>query len=162
MPLAIELASPDDYEHIGDLCVRAYLPSGLPSNHPYYDHLADAGERAEEAVLLVARMMGRLVGTVTYCPRGSSYREIAADDEGEFRMLAVDPGEQGGGVGQALVEACIERSRADGFHSVVLSSACWMTSAHRLYERLGFIRTPERDWSPRPGIDLKTYRIELA
>jgi ribosomal protein S18 acetylase RimI-like enzyme len=36
-----------------------------------------------------------------------------------------------------------------------------MTAAQRLYERLGFTRLPERDWSPVPGIDLLVYTYEL-
>jgi hypothetical protein len=36
-----------------------------------------------------------------------------------------------------------------------------MRSAHRLYERLGFTRLPERDWSPMPGTDLLVYTREL-
>jgi hypothetical protein len=36
-----------------------------------------------------------------------------------------------------------------------------MSGAHRIYERLGFRRTPERDWSPVPGIDLFTYALPL-
>ena len=36
-----------------------------------------------------------------------------------------------------------------------------MHDAHRLYERMGFVRTPDKDWEPRPGIDLITYAMEL-
>jgi hypothetical protein len=36
-----------------------------------------------------------------------------------------------------------------------------MTAAHRLYERLGFKRAPERDWTPLPGITLLIYTREL-
>ena len=36
-----------------------------------------------------------------------------------------------------------------------------MTAAQRLYERLGFTRLPERDWSPVPEIDLLVYSREL-
>jgi hypothetical protein len=36
-----------------------------------------------------------------------------------------------------------------------------MTAAHRIYERLGFTRIPERDWSPVPGVDLLAYRLDL-
>jgi hypothetical protein len=39
-----------------------------------------------------------------------------------------------------------------------------MRSAHRVYERLGFIRTPERDWNPLPDLDditLLTYELTL-
>ena len=36
-----------------------------------------------------------------------------------------------------------------------------MRAAHRLYERTGFRRLPERDWSPRPGVQLLAYSLEL-
>ena len=29
--------------------------------------------------------------------------------------------------------------------------------AHRLYERLGFVRAPGRDWTPVPGVDLWAF-----
>jgi hypothetical protein len=35
-----------------------------------------------------------------------------------------------------------------------------MASAQRLYERLGFERDPEHDWSPAPGIVL-AFTLEL-
>jgi hypothetical protein len=37
-----------------------------------------------------------------------------------------------------------------------------MHTAHRLYERLGFSRLPERDWTPVPGITLRCYSLELV
>ena len=76
-------------------------------------------------------------------------------------MLAVDPAAQGRGVGLALVQHCLSRFREEGASAVVLSSLAEMTTAHRLYERLGFVRLPERDWSPLPGVELLVYRKEL-
>jgi GNAT superfamily N-acetyltransferase len=67
------------------------------------------------AEVWVAELAGRLVGTVTWCPPGSQYREIASrDDQAEFRMLAVDPTVRRQGVARALVDACLARARADG------------------------------------------------
>ncbi len=94
-----------------------------------------------------------MLGSVTFCVAGSPFREIARDDEGEFRMLAVNPAVRGRGVGQALVELCLQRSRELGYAGVRMSSMDRMTSAHRVYERLGFVRAPEDDWSPAPGRD---------
>ena len=38
-----------------------------------------------------------------------------------------------------------------------------MTAAHRLYERLGFVRAPERDWSPVRDLDpLWVFTRELG
>jgi len=162
MGLRIAPATPEQFEAISALCLRAYMPSGLPSDHPYYARLRDTPSRASEAEVWAATEHGRVLGTVTWCPPGSPWREIAADDEGEFRMLAVDPGEQGRGTGRALVKACIERARADGFRALVLSTAGWMTAAHHLYQLTGFVRTPERDWSPAEGIRLQTYRLDLG
>jgi hypothetical protein len=34
-------------------------------------------------------------------------------------------------------------------------------TARRLYERLGFQRAPELDWSPVPGVNLLALRREL-
>jgi hypothetical protein len=39
-----------------------------------------------------------------------------------------------------------------------------MHAAHRIYERLGFVRTPGRDWNPLPELDditLLTYELTL-
>ena len=95
-------------------------------------------------------------------PPGSRFRELAGDDEGEFRMLAVDPSAQGRGVGELLARHVVERSRTAGHRAVALSSLPDMHAAHRLYGRLGFRRTPERDWSPVPGVSLVAFRLELS
>jgi ribosomal protein S18 acetylase RimI-like enzyme len=102
-----------------------------------------------------------LLGTVTFCVPGSVYGEIGRDGEGEFRMLGVSAKARGRGIGTALSMHCVDRSRSLGYHRVVLSSASYMTTAHRLYERLGFTRLPERDWSPRPGVDLYAFSLDL-
>jgi hypothetical protein len=36
-----------------------------------------------------------------------------------------------------------------------------MAVAHRLYGRLGFIRLPERDFRPLPGVDLLASAVQL-
>ena len=44
---------------------------------------------------------------------------------------------------------------------MVLSSLAEMTAAHRIYERSGYARTPERDWSPAPGVHLLAFEKQL-
>jgi GNAT superfamily N-acetyltransferase len=102
-----------------------------------------------------------VLGTVTFCPDGSRYREIARADEAEFRMLAVRPDAQGRGIGRALIEACVDRARAQGFRALVLSTPAGAALPHRLYESMGFVREPARDWSPVPGVDLIAYSLAL-
>jgi ribosomal protein S18 acetylase RimI-like enzyme len=59
------------------------------------------------------------------------------------------------------VAACLDRARVAGKRRMVISTDPRMASAHRLYERLGFTRLPERDWSPMAGVDLMVYTRAL-
>ena len=102
-----------------------------------------------------------MLGAVTLCPVSSPWREIGADDEAEFRMLAVAPSAQRRGVGSALLDLVVRRAREDGARGIVLSSLAEMSAAHRIYERQGFERVPDRDWSPAPGVYLIAFRKEL-
>ena len=53
------------------------------------------------------------------------------------------------------------RARASGRRRIVISSQPEMTSAHRMYLALGFVRRPDLDWSPVPGVDLLGFSLEL-
>ncbi|ONI77613.1 GNAT family N-acetyltransferase [Kribbella sp. ALI-6-A] len=161
-PVTIRLAAPDEYAAVGELTAEAYANDGfIPAGSDYGDTLRAAADRAERAELWVATDGTDLLGTVTYCGAGSFYREIGQDHEGEFRMLGVSAKARGLGVGTALTEHCITRSRELGFSHLVLSSADYMVPAHRIYQRLGFVRVPARDWSPRPGVNLYVFSLEL-
>jgi GNAT superfamily N-acetyltransferase len=159
----IRVAQSSEYASAGDLTVAAYVGAGLlPADHAYVHQLADAARRAAEAELLVAvDSAGALLGTITYCPPGSAYREIGLKHEGEFRMLAVSPPAHGRGIGEALVRTCLRRARAEGMRGIAISSATAMHVAHRLYERLGFARDPRRDWTPEPDVSLLAYARDI-
>jgi ribosomal protein S18 acetylase RimI-like enzyme len=156
----IRLAVPSEYDAVGALTVEAYSHDGFVRGE-YAMTLRAAADRAAKAELWVAASDNGLLGTVTYCPVGSVYREIGQDDEGEFRMLAVAGRSRGHGIGKSLTERCIARAHELGMRRVVMSSAQDMTTAHRLYERLGFTRLPERDWSPIPGVELYAFLLDL-
>jgi GNAT superfamily N-acetyltransferase len=87
---------------------------------------------------------------------------IGGPDEAEIRALAVAPGIQHGGVGTGLLHTALNWAELAGARRVVLSTLPQMRAAHRLYERNGFRRLPDRDWSPRPGVQLLAYILELA
>ena len=76
--------------------------------------------------------------------------------------LAVQPRARGAGVGQALVRACVTGAHEQGCTVLRLSTEPTMHAAHRIYERLGFQRTPDRDWEPVPGVPLLAYELPLA
>jgi ribosomal protein S18 acetylase RimI-like enzyme len=149
----IRPATPAEFPAIADLCVAAYAAFLVGDDH-YVATLRNAARRAVEAELLVA-VDTDVLGTVTFVPEGGPFGEIAGPDETEFRMLAVSPAAQGRGVGTALLQHVIEASA--GRERVVCSSRPDMRAAHRIYERFGFTRAPERDWSPVPGVDLIAF-----
>ena len=162
--MLIRAARPDEYDEIGELAVRVYLEEGYTRpGAPYLAVLRDAAARAEKAELMVAvDQEDRILGTVTYAGQGSPYSEhVSSAEDGSFRMLVVDPAVRGRGVGEALVRWCIDRARGSGVRWLRLSTLGAMAAAGRLYLRLGFVRTPERDWSPQPDVDLITYTLEV-
>ena len=103
---------------------------------------------------------------VTDLPAGLAVaRDGRRPDEGEFRMLAVAPAARRRGVGRGAGRGSSwTASASSGATAVVLSQPRrrW-PRAHRLYERLGFRRAPERDWAPdaRRRPDRLPTRLEL-
>jgi ribosomal protein S18 acetylase RimI-like enzyme len=78
-------------------------------------------------------------------------------------MLAVAPEARRRGVAERLVVAALREAVARGTGRVVLSTLDSMQAAHRLYQRLGFVPAPERDWG-HEGVALRvlTWRAPDA
>lgn len=159
----IRRARNDELDTVGRLTVEAYVGAGVISpDAMYLQFLGDASHRDAEAELWVAVDEERgVLGTVTFVATGSALSEVARDGEAEIRSLAVAPAAMGEGIGEALTRHTIAIARERGYAALVLSSATTMHAAHRLYERLGFSRLPERDWSPAPHVDLVAYTLSL-
>ena len=166
--LVVRVARDDEAEAVGALTVAAYDAEGylLRPDGTYDDHyagfLARGADRARRGVLLVAVQGDELLGTVTWCPPGSDLRELSADDDSaEVRTLAVSPAARGRGVGATLVDHCLAEARDAGLRQVLLSSLPEMAAAHRLYASRGFVRRPDLDWSPFPGVLLWAFSLDL-
>ncbi len=142
----VRLAEPAEYVRVGSLTIDAYR--ALPVDHLWggYDtHILDTASRAKDADVLVAVVDEVVVGSVTYVhDPASPWREWTEADEVQFRLLAVDPGARGRGAGGALVRACLARAVA-AERTIVIHTTPWMDVARRMYERLGFVRRPDRD-----------------
>ena len=159
--LTVEPAQPEDFATIAQLTVDVYVGGELATD-AYTPQLADVAGRAARSDLLVARgAEGRIVGSVALVLSGDFGEVTTSEEEAAFRMLVVDPEARGQGIGELLVTTCLERARAAGKRRMVLSTDPRMTAAHRLYERMGFRRLAERDWSPMPGVDLLVYARDL-
>ena len=162
--MEVREAAPKDYERLGEICEAAYraLPGDELSDY-YAAALRDVAYRAKhDAVLAAYDETASPVGCVTYVrDLESPSAEVMLEGEAGMRMLAVDPPAWGRGTGVALTEACIALARTDGKHRIVLSSTPHMTTAHRMYTKLGFRRMPELDWDPVPEVHLLVFALDL-
>ena len=153
----------DEAELVGEITVTAYrgLPGRWTAAHLAYEPLLrDVRGRSARSTVLVAEMDGRVVGTITYVPGPGPDAEGDDPDAAEIRMLAVDASARGRGIGRRLVEACLERARADGRRRIALHTREVMEHARRIYEALGFRREPELDFTVGE-VQLLGYVLEL-
>ncbi|MBH0781399.1 GNAT family N-acetyltransferase [Nocardia bovistercoris] len=158
----IRTARPDDLDAVGELTLEVYVGEGyIRRSSPYVSELGDGARRAAHAQILVAEHGGAIVGSLTVARPGTVYADVARPGEIEFRMLAVSKAVRGLGVGTALVRKVIEIGAAEGFAAVVLTTMPAMVDARRIYDRLGFVATPERDWRTDAGDALTVMRLDL-
>jgi GNAT superfamily N-acetyltransferase len=167
---AVRDARPSDRAGILALTLAAYEQYASALSPPLWSMyrqsiqatLGDVGP----AVQIVAEDRGVLVGTVLLFPAGALRATPGSAsitlEAPEVRLLAVAPAARGKGVGRRLMEECIRRARAAGASALTLHTADIMAAAVRLYERMGFARAPELDFSPAPRITVKGYRLPLT
>ncbi len=161
--MRIRPIQPEEFDALSELTVAAYVAlAGGPFSDDYMAELADVAGRAADAEVLVAVADdGAVLGGVTYLVGPTPYSPILEPGEAGVRTLAVALEAQGRGVGTALVEACVDRARAEGRARVCLQTTKWMAGARRIYARAGFRRAPERDEWLRPDLVLLAFVLEL-
>jgi GNAT superfamily N-acetyltransferase len=168
---AIRTARAAECAALGQLIVEAYsqLP-GFPrrSEQPaYYELLANVGRFSVKPgvrVLVALTQRNELVGGVVYFGDMAEYATggtaTSLTHTSGVRLLAVDPRFQGMGAGKALMLACIDLARAQGHSEVVLHTTAAMKTAWQLYERLGFVRSEDLDFSQQ-GLPVFGFRLSL-
>ena len=152
-------ALPGELAEVGEIRVTAYQEAGYMSPGSGYAPVLRALGSDGDGTVLVAVDGGKIVGTVMLRSEG---QVVAGPDEAEIRALAVTPDGQGRGTGSALLQAALERAARGGVRHIVLLTQPEMLPAQRLYQRAGFRRLPDRDWSPAPGIQLLAYGLPLG
>lgn len=115
-----------------------YVEEGWATTPAYIQEVLDVEARIMGCTVLLAEEVGTL--TVIEPPNGFS--NIARQGETEVRMLCVLPDARHTGVAEALMQAAEDLAT----ERVVLTTTDPMVAARRLYERLGYERTPDRDW----------------
>ena len=154
-------ARPDELGAIGDLRLAAYLADGFLSPTSTYAPTLRALGTNGEGEILVAEVAGELAGTVMLQLRAHQSQLVSSPDEAEIRALAVAPGARRQGAGRALLSAIIARAAQRGVRHLVLCTQNEMLGAQQLYQRAGFRRLADRDWSPVSGLTLIAYGLVL-
>ena len=123
---------PNDYDSIRNIHIAAF------ANHPYShqtEHLIVEGLRADGAltVSLVADLDGNVVGQIAFSPV-----KIDGKDCGWLGLgpVAVSPGLQRRGIGQALVNEGLKQIRGLG------AQGCVLVGNPAFYRRFGFENNP--------------------
>lgn len=162
--LVLRLVADGEHEAVDELVRVAYAHDYGVRDHGGDDPFRHSAHRAERSEVWVALDGDRLVGTVTIGLTGSGLMEDRGEDELDFRLLAVSPDARGRGIGEALTRLVIDRARAQGRAAVFMKSGPQMIGAHRLYERIGFRRDPDRDGLIRGEVkqfDLFAFVIDV-
>jgi ribosomal protein S18 acetylase RimI-like enzyme len=166
--VTIRDAREDERDALGELTLAAY--------GEYAERMRPEAWAALRAVLvaalatretverIVAEQDGRLVGSVMlYAPQRIAYGAALQDAQWpELRLLAVAKDARGQGIGQALVEECIRRTRLSGARALGLHSSESMQAAIRMYGRLGFERMPEQDFTVDGSELVMAFRRDLS
>ena len=128
----------------------------------WFEYMMDIRGRLIDSQLIVAESEGRLAGTVTlYLKCSLQSHERWPEGWAGIRLLAVHPDFRSRGIGRTLIEECIRRSRNNGNIAVALHTSEIMAAARRIYEKMGFIRVPEFDFSLGTGTLVTSYRMDL-
>jgi ribosomal protein S18 acetylase RimI-like enzyme len=135
-------------EHVDDELVTALaglIPQLSSSSPPPTASELDAIVGSPDTVLFVARIDGRIVGSLTL-----AFYRIPTGLKAWIEDVVVDGSARGAGVGEALNHAALDEARRRGAKNVSLTSRASREAANRLYQRIGFVR-----------YETNLYRFEL-
>ena len=99
----------------------------LRADHPHHTERFPEDEQPGTLHLAAFGEDGAVVGVATFIPSG--------DGRFQLRGMAVDPAQQGSGIGRAIMDVAVDRLRAAG------ASVVWANvrdSAIGFYERMGW------------------------
>lgn len=165
--LRIRDAKEDERNIIRDIVMAAYaeFQAMVPPRFwaRYKQHIIESLDGEGNYERIVAEQNGSIIGSVLlYPPEANAYASTAMSTSyPEVRFLAVLPEARGRGIGNALMNECERRAREQGAKAIGLHTMDAMRAAIRMYERMGFVRTPETDFRSSEEIVVVGYRHNL-
>jgi GNAT superfamily N-acetyltransferase len=101
-----------------------------------------------KGTFFVAEDAGRIVASI--------YTELRGE-RGYFGMLAVEPSQQGSGLGRMMIEAAEDHCRKQGVRFVDITVLSLRPELPPLYRRFGYVETGTEEFRPtrvlKPGLE---------
>lgn len=119
-------------------------------DHDILDHPVEAVIRPGGEIFF-ALVDGIAAGTVALIPMG--------EDDLELAKMAVSPDYRGFGIGDKLMEACVEYGKKAGKRSIILESNTKQIAAINLYRKFGFVEIPQDPNSEYERSNIRMQRI---
>lgn len=136
--MKIREATESDLSGIAALLADDGLGRGRESTDPkVYQEAFDRMQSQQGNVYLVADEEGEPIACLQYTVIHGLSR--AGASRAQIEGVRVSAAHRGKGLGEAMMQAAIERARADGCTLVQLTTDRSREDAHRFYERLGFV-----------------------
>ena len=166
-PVILRAAQDSERETVAEVIRRAYSQF-----KPEYDqeHWVDYERSTRQIVLsdldvlrLVAVIGDRIAAAVLFCP---PYEKTMAgllvkNPYPEFRLLGVDPDFRNMGIGNLLILECERMALEAGYKTMSLHTTELMQTAKNMYERRGYQRFVDIDFSPAPNFVVMGYKKDL-
>lgn len=164
----IRFARPEDDAAIGELLVEAFvtryaqkLPEVVVGPERQRNLRAVAHKRSV-ATVLVAELDGRVVGTVALFPPGSPESQAWLPGAADLRHLAIEPTLHGRGLSAPLLDEAERIAHKDwGVPAICLHVRRGARGVQELYERRGYVRTPEGDLDKLPEVFLEALVLRF-
>ena len=161
----------EEFQEVGALMVRVYSHLegffSVDENPAYYNKLANVGElttQPKTKLLVAVSLSGQIAGGVVYIGDmkyyGAQGTATTEEDAAGFRLLAVDPTIRDKGIGKLLINACIQLAKDEGQKQVVIHSTNAMKIAWAMYEKMGFERSQDLDFS-KEDFPVFGFRLNL-
>jgi predicted N-acetyltransferase YhbS len=156
----------EDDAAVGEILVSGYLtryaqkmPEVVLSERRKAE-LRDVASKRKEALVLVAELDGKVVGTVAVWPPGAPASETWLPNACDLRHLAFDPAVHGRGLSKPLLDEAERRARDLGAQYVCLHVRRGNKGVADLYMKRGYVRAPEGDLD-LPEVLLDAYYLTL-
>jgi len=160
-----------EFKKLGQLLVDVYSHlDGFPSQEEqpdYYEKLSNIGNLTNvlsTKLLVAVSSENELLGGIVYFGNmnfyGSGGEASNETNASGIRLLGVQSKARGMGIGRALTQKCIQLAKEKNQAQVILHTTKVMQKAWRLYESMGFERSPDLDFR-QEGFPVYGFRIEL-